>query len=292
MSDAIKASYKISEKYYLLKSKFIGEKLYEWDRYNDIYSLTSEKVSWDETKESVLNSFKKFSITFYNIALKFFEKKWIDYKTKQGKRGGAYCAYISNSLHPYVFMNFTGEQSESTTLAHELGHAIHGVLSKNNRIRIVRADQEIGKGKIIELRSDVTNIKNQFEMGVIFLKMVGKYMELLTDVARDTGKAFVHKGNKYIEAAQNYEEKLRAEAEKIDNNQAIIEKLDKAKSDITEAKSNVDKAEASYGQVVLPGTPLIKFAEGNNYMRTARTNLISAISNLNSAYTLMIAGGA
>ena len=156
----------------------------------------------------------------------------------------------------------------------------------------IKIDVEKNKGKIIELRSDVTNIKNQFEMGVIFLKMVGKYMELLTDVARDTGKAFVHRGNKYIEAAQNYEEKLRAEAEKIDNNQAIIEKLDKAKSDITEAKSNVDKAEASYGQVVLPGTPLIKFAEGNNYMRTARTNLMSALSNLNSAYTLMIAGGA
>ncbi len=132
MSDAIIANYKISEKYYLLKSKLVGEKLYEWDRYSDIYNLTSKKVSWDETKESVLNSFKNFSSTFYDIALKFFENNWIDYETKKGKRGGAYCAYISKDSNPFVFMNFTGKESEARTLAHELGHAIHGVLSEGN----------------------------------------------------------------------------------------------------------------------------------------------------------------
>lgn len=131
MSDAIFENNAVSEKFYLAKSKLLKTKLFEWDRYNDIYKMGKNKVSWEETKVSVLNAFKKFSPTFYDIALRFFENNWIDYEVKKGKRGGAYCAYVSNTVHPYVFMNFTGEPSDAGTLAHELGHAIHGVLSKD-----------------------------------------------------------------------------------------------------------------------------------------------------------------
>ena len=80
------------------------------------------------------------------------------------------------------------------------------------------------------------------------------------------------------------------EAEKMEDNEDIIAKLDSAKDSLDEARSNVEKAEDSYEEVVLPGTPLIKFAEGNNYMRTARTNLLSAHSDLNQAYRMMVRG--
>jgi len=74
----------------------------------------------------------------------------------------------------------------------------------------------------------------------------------------------------------------------MDNNADIIEKLDLARNDLDEARSNIDNAESSYEQVVLPGTPLIKFSEGNNYLRIARTNLLSGHNNLNQAYNLML----
>lgn len=155
----------------------------------------------------------------------------------------------------------------------------------------ISADVATNLAKIDELRKDVDKISNQVELGIVFLKMVGKYLELLTDVARDYGKILVSIGNTYIAKAEDYESKLRAEAIKINNNTAILEKLDRAKADLNEARSNVNKAKASYEQVVLPGTPLIKFTEGNNYLRVARTNLLSAHSNLNQAYNLMLRGG-
>ena len=155
----------------------------------------------------------------------------------------------------------------------------------------IKSDINTNLEKVDGLRADVANIKNQLELGLTFLKMIGKYGELLTDVARDTGKIFVYKGNLHLDTAEDYEAKLRAEAEKISSNGAIIEKLDMAKDSIEEARSNVDKAESSYNQVVLPGTPFIKFAEGNDYMRVARTNLISAIANMKSAYDLMLTRG-
>jgi len=152
----------------------------------------------------------------------------------------------------------------------------------------VSSDVDANIAKISELRVDVNGIDNQLELGLVFLKMVGKYAELLADVARDSGKILSSLGEKYLGKAEEYEGKLRAEAENMENNAEILAKLDTAKSSIAEARSNVEKAKASYEQVRLPGTPLIKFAEGNNYLRVAKTNLISAHSSLNQAYLLMM----
>jgi len=151
-------------------------------------------------------------------------------------------------------------------------------------------DIETNLEKIEVLRTDVDGVTNQFELGIVFLKMVGKYVELLTDVARDAGMIWVQLGEDYLDRAEDYESKLRAEAENMDDNSEILEKLDNAKDDLEEARANVDKAEDSYEQVVLPGTPLIKFAEGNNYLRVARTNLLSAHAGLNQAYQMMLRG--
>lgn len=132
MSKVITKNHFVSEKYYLAKSKLLKTKLFEWDRYGDIYPSFKSTVKWKEAKDIVLNSFNSFSKTFNIEAKKFFDNNWIDAKLKIGKTSGAYCSYISNSLHPYIMMNFTGEQRDVETLAHELGHGIHSVLSKKN----------------------------------------------------------------------------------------------------------------------------------------------------------------
>ena len=169
------------------------------------------------------------------------------------------------------------EAAENTELPDDLKDTIH-------------TDVETNLAKIDELRTDVDGISNQLELGLVTLKMVGKYIELLTDVARDTGMTLIYRANVQLDTAEDFEAKLRAQAEELDNNDAVIAKLDMAKDDLEEARSNVDKAESSYEQVVLPGTPMIKFSEGNNYLRVARTNLLSSISNLRQAYNMMLRG--
>ena len=144
---------------------------------------------------------------------------------------------------------------------------------------------------IEDLRDDVDGIETRLDLGIVFLQMIGKYIELVTDVARNSGKVWVHVGNTLLDRAEDYETKLREAAEEMLNNEEILEKLDLAQEDLDEARENVDSAEQSYLQVVLPGTPLQKFQEGNNYMRTAKSNLISAHNNLNQAYRLIVWGG-
>jgi hypothetical protein len=142
--------------------------------------------------------------------------------------------------------------------------------------------------KINGLREEVSGIETRLEAGTVFLKMLGAYVELLVDVARNTGAAWAYVGNQRVQLAADYEAKLRETAEKLNDNAEIIAKLDIAKAEISVAKSKIKTAEAAYKKVVLPGTPLIKFSEGNNYLRQARENLINAQLQLARAFDLII----
>ncbi len=60
----------------------------------------------------------------------FFVAGWIDAPVRPDKRHGAYCATNVPGVHPYVFMNYTGDRRSILTLAHELGHALHGTMAQ------------------------------------------------------------------------------------------------------------------------------------------------------------------
>ncbi len=49
--------------------------------------------------------------------------------TRENKRTGAFCATSVPGVHPYILMNFTGDRRSILTLAHELGHGLHGSLA-------------------------------------------------------------------------------------------------------------------------------------------------------------------
>jgi oligoendopeptidase F len=44
---------------------------------------------------------------------------------------GAFCATLIPEVHPYVLMNYAGERRSVLTLAHELGHGLHGSLAQD-----------------------------------------------------------------------------------------------------------------------------------------------------------------
>ncbi|MDY6966663.1 MAG: hypothetical protein SVM80_12005 [Halobacteriota archaeon] len=142
--------------------------------------------------------------------------------------------------------------------------------------------------KIEALRVKVDGIQRRIDIGLVFLEMVTEYIELVSDVARNTGMMWVHVADTRADTVEDYEAKLRAEAEGMDDNEDIIEKLDQARSALEDARENIDNANSSYNEVRIHGQPLIQFAEGNNYLRTARTNLLSAHSYLNQAFNLMV----
>jgi hypothetical protein len=152
----------------------------------------------------------------------------------------------------------------------------------------IQTDVNTNIQKINALRMEVDEVETQFELALVFLKMVGKYLELLTDVARNTGLVWIHMADTYSDRIEDYETQLREAAVAFEDNMDIIEKLDLASTELETARTNIDNAEDSYLQVVIPGNPLVKFSNGNNYMRLAKNNLLSALSYLNQAYREMV----
>jgi oligoendopeptidase F len=57
-----------------------------------------------------------------------FRERWIDVYENEGKRSGAYSAPVYG-VHPYMLMNWNDTLDDVFTLAHEMGHSMHTMLS-------------------------------------------------------------------------------------------------------------------------------------------------------------------
>jgi len=128
---AVKSSYPtLSHRYYRLKAKwFGGRKLDYWDRNAPLPGDTGGGYSWPQAESTVLGAYGAFEPQLADIAETFFEKRWIDAQPRDGKDSGAFSHPVTPKAHPYILMNFHGKARDVMTLAHELGHGVHQVLS-------------------------------------------------------------------------------------------------------------------------------------------------------------------
>ncbi len=128
--DAVVGRYDVVQRYYTLKAKLLGlDRLAYYDRMAPLADDPTQ-VGWDDAREIVLGAFSDFSTETGDVVERFFTGSWIDAPPREGKRPGAFCATNVPDLHPYVFMNFTGDRRSVLTLAHELGHGLHGYLAQ------------------------------------------------------------------------------------------------------------------------------------------------------------------
>lgn len=120
----------LSHRYYALKAKWFGKKKLEyWDRNAPLPFDADKLFAWTEAKELVLSSYKNFSPRLAEVGGEFFSKAWIDAPTKPGKSPGAFAHPTVPSAHPYLLLNYQGKSRDVMTLAHELGHGVHQLLS-------------------------------------------------------------------------------------------------------------------------------------------------------------------
>jgi oligoendopeptidase F len=128
--DATTSRYDVVQRYYKLKAKLVGlDQLAHYDRFAPIGDDPS-KVPWDEARELVTSAYSDFAQEAGDVAERFFSARWIDAPVRDNKRTGAFCATNVPGVHPYILMNYTGDRRSILTLAHELGHGLHGYLAQ------------------------------------------------------------------------------------------------------------------------------------------------------------------
>ena len=119
--------------YYEFKQKLLNLKEFHlYDTYANITKEYNKKYSYDEAKKIILESLGILGNKYIEDLSKAFEDNWIDYLSIKTKRSGAYCtcAYVT---HPYVVTNYEGKVNDISTLAHELGHAMHYYYAQNKQ---------------------------------------------------------------------------------------------------------------------------------------------------------------
>lgn len=96
------------------------------------FETNTKKYSIEESKQFLLKHFATFSDDLYQLTKRAYEENWIDFKPRKGKVGGAFCNNLRMIKQSRILTNYDETLSDIVTLAHELGHAYHGLHIENH----------------------------------------------------------------------------------------------------------------------------------------------------------------
>ena len=138
----------LNHEYIKLKNKLIGkEKMHMYDVYVNPLSVENENVEYEEAKKIVLEALKPMGEEYINTLKNAFENRWIDVMEKENKRGGAYSMGVYG-VHPFVLLNYINSSRDVSTIAHELGHAMHSYYANNNQ-NIINASYTLMVAEVV-----------------------------------------------------------------------------------------------------------------------------------------------
>jgi oligoendopeptidase F len=86
------------------------------------------KYPYDDVLDWIVEAVAPLGPEYQARVRRAFSERWIDVYENQGKRSGAYSAPVYGG-NPYMLMNYNDTLDAVFTLAHELGHSMHTMLS-------------------------------------------------------------------------------------------------------------------------------------------------------------------
>jgi oligoendopeptidase F len=86
------------------------------------------KYPYDAVLDDIVMSVAPLGAQYQDRMRQGFSGGWLDVYENEGKRSGAYSAPVYG-VHPYMLLNYTNTLDDVFTLAHEMGHSMHTMLS-------------------------------------------------------------------------------------------------------------------------------------------------------------------
>ena len=133
--DAIKESLPAFRKYLKHKGQLLGHKngLPFYDLFAPLGGEGSRTFTIEEAKDYLVDHFNKFSPDLADMVEDMYQEEALDIYPRRGKVGGAFCSNLPFIDTSRILLNFEGSLSDVVTMAHELGHAYHGVQIQDHR---------------------------------------------------------------------------------------------------------------------------------------------------------------
>ncbi len=120
-------------RYLDLRKKVLGfDSMHLYDVQVPIVPESKGEYTWNEAVDLTLEAVAPLGSYYVNTLKKGFEDRWADKYENKGKRSGAYSGGCYDS-YPFILHNFNGTLRSVFTLAHEAGHSMHSLLSKNTQ---------------------------------------------------------------------------------------------------------------------------------------------------------------
>ncbi|MFA6314913.1 MAG: M3 family metallopeptidase [Candidatus Paceibacterota bacterium] len=129
LTDTVTKRFDISHRFYELKSRLMKQKVLAYsDRVAKIGTIKT-KFNFENSVSILKDTFGKLNVKFADYLDSYVSSGQIDIYPRIGKKSGAYCAG-TYSNPTFVLLNHIDDLHSFTTLAHEMGHAFHGELSR------------------------------------------------------------------------------------------------------------------------------------------------------------------
>jgi oligoendopeptidase F len=122
----------IFQRFFRLKARRLGvDRLHRYDIYAPLAG--SDRVyPFEEGVAKVLDIFRQFDPQFEKLAERVFREGHLDSEARKGKSCLPFCSFPTHDHTPFINIHYQGRTIDVSTLAHELGHAVHGMLASGN----------------------------------------------------------------------------------------------------------------------------------------------------------------
>jgi oligoendopeptidase F len=126
----ISANKHILKQYLDKKAQLLGVDRLAWfDQWAPLPQLpgaqNSDDISYDQACDWIVEAFQAFSPDLGDFARMSLKDRWVEAENRSGKQQGGFCTGFPTSKQSRIFMTYTNSADSMSTLAHELGHAYH-----------------------------------------------------------------------------------------------------------------------------------------------------------------------
>lgn len=130
---AVRAHLPLMYRYVTLRKRLLGiQDLHYYDVYAPLTGKSTANYTYEQAKQMVLDAVAPLGEEYCAEVRRGFAERWVDVYPNKGKSGGAYSTGTYDS-EPYIMTNFTGTLDSVSTLAHEMGHSMHSLLSRRSQ---------------------------------------------------------------------------------------------------------------------------------------------------------------
>ena len=139
--------------YYRLKGSMLGYKLHMYDLYVNTSLVPKKDIPYEEGIKIVNKALTPLGKDYLKVFNELLNNNCVSVYPSKAKRSGAFewCTY---GIEPYVSLNYENDIDSVSTLAHEMGHAMHSYYSNKNQ-DYINADYPIFLAEIASTVNEV-----------------------------------------------------------------------------------------------------------------------------------------